>query len=543
MGLTRAGEYLGTPRYMAPEQVEGHPVDQRTDIYSLGLILYEMTTGDVPFVGTHTLQVMYQRVKDKPKNPKLHNPELPDDLVRVILRCLETKPEDRYQSAAEVLMDLGGPPPTTVFGPLPGVRPKWWQRWWMPAASGSLVLLAILLTIPSVRNAILRRPAPGTSSAGGIPAISQGKYVAVLPFRVLGEQSTLGYIAEGLMEALSAKLFQVKNIRVASAGDSREASKKDSLEKIGRALGANLLVQGSVQGAGDRIRITVSLDDLASNRRVWSGEFSGLSEDLLTLEDQIYGGLVAALELQLSQEEMARTTMHPTGNVEAYDLYLRGRTAMRGQQDVKNVEAAIGLYEQALKKDPSFALAYAGLADAGLKMYAEKKDSAWADRALKAAQEAQRLNDNLAEVHISLGSVYRATGKTAQAIAELDRALQLSPNSDEGYRRLGSAYLAAGRKQEAISSYQKAVDVNPYFWLNHNTLAARCCRWAKTKGRSRRFSGSRNSSPTMPWVTKTKDSCCCRRASSGNQSCRSSRPWTGNHTPAPTPIWGRPVFI
>jgi eukaryotic-like serine/threonine-protein kinase len=177
---------------------------------------------------------------------------------------------------------------------------------------------------------------------------------------------------------------------------------------------------------------------------------------------------VEALALKPTSEEAARATPHPTENFEAYDLYLKGRSAMRGQQDVKNIQGAITYYEDALKKDPNFALAYAGVADASLVMYHEKKDSFWSQKALAAAQQAERLNDNLPEVHFSLGNVYTASGKGAEAVSELKRALELAPNSDDGYRGLGKAYLALGQKDQALQAYQKAIDLNPYYWVNYN---------------------------------------------------------------------------
>src|SRR5208283_4043206 len=163
-------------------------------------------------------------------------------------------------------------------------------------------------------------------------------------------------------------------------------------------------------------------------------------------------------------------TTHPTDNVDAYDAYLRGRNAMRGQMNPKNLEAAIEYFNVALRKDPNFALAYTGLADASLRMYEEDKDSFWTDKALNAAKQAQALNDKLPEVHFALGSVYSATGQTAQAISELKRAQELAPNSDDGYRRLGNAYLAAGQEEQAIHTLEKAVEANPYYWVNFNSL-------------------------------------------------------------------------
>jgi tetratricopeptide (TPR) repeat protein len=163
-------------------------------------------------------------------------------------------------------------------------------------------------------------------------------------------------------------------------------------------------------------------------------------------------------------------TPRPTENVEAYDLYLHGRETMRNYQSTKEIEAALHFYEDALKKDSRFALAYAGVADASLGMYEKNKEPFWADKALAAAKQAEQTNDSLPEVHLAVGSVYLGTGRFAEAIEEMKRAVNLAPNSDEGYRGLASAYLRSGRKNEAIEAYEKAIQIAPYYWNNHNEL-------------------------------------------------------------------------
>lgn len=463
--VTRTGAVLGTPLYMSPEQVEGKPVDHRSDLYTFGLILYELLTGVLPFTGDTTFQLMYQRVHTVPKRPEVVIPDLPAYLSRICLKCLEKEPANRYQNAAEILADFDhkhGPTQTrTLQITLPVVSKKLSYI----AASALVLLLAGVLAIPAVRDFIFRRKPSGPNS--GIPSLSQGKFVAVLPMRVVGDQS-LNYVADGLTEELSAKLFQLRDMHTTSAAEVQKARPSNSLNEIARQLGVNLVVSGTIQGSGDRLRIIASLDNVSSGHRVWTQEFSGVQGDLLTLEDQIYGQLVDALALKPSNEEMARAASHPTENIEAYDLYLKGRNAMRGQQDIKNVQSALGFYEQALNKDHNFAIAYAGVADASLVMYHEKKDSFWSQKALAAAQQAARLNDNLPEVHFSLGNVYTASGKGAEAVSELKRALQLAPNSDDGYRGLGRAYLTLGQKDLALQAYQKAIDLNPYYWVNYN---------------------------------------------------------------------------
>jgi len=475
--VTRTGAVLGTPLYMSPEQVEGKPVDHRSDIYTYGLIFYEMLTGILPFTGDTTFQLMYQRVHQLPKRPELVIPELPPYLSRICLKCLEKEPAKRYQSASEILVDLEfkhAPTSTrTVQITLPVISKK------VSAVSAAAVvlLLAGLSAIPQVRDFLFRHKS--AESISGIPSLNRGKFVAVLPMRILGDQSALGYVADGLVEELSAKLFQLHDMHTASAAEVQKALPGNtspvppappSLNDVARHLGVNLVVSGTIQGSGDKLRIVANLDDVSGGRRVWTQEFSGVQGDLLTLEDQIYAGVVEALALKPTSEESARATPHPTENIEAYDLYLKGRSAIRGQQDVKNIQSAVGLYEQALKKDPTFALAYAGVAEASLIMYHEKKDSFWSQKALAAAQQAERLNDNLPEVHFSLGNVYTASGKGAEAVSELKRALQLAPNSDDGYRGLGKAYLALGQKDLALQAYQKAVEINPYYWVNYNSI-------------------------------------------------------------------------
>ncbi|MBI3406531.1 MAG: tetratricopeptide repeat protein [Acidobacteria bacterium] len=470
MHMTRTGEFLGTPRYMSPEQVEGKEINHRSDLYAFGLILYEMVTGESPFSGDSTLGVMYARVKSAPKDPRALNAEIPFYLSRIILRCLERNPDKRYQSAVEILHELQTPQSgqfsrsIQIKLPVPETR----RDWIIFAGVGALLLST--LAIPQVRHTIFRTGTKSGTNTSTISTPATAKFLAVLPFRILGDPASLQFVADGVVESLSAKLFQLKDVRVASSSAVEKAGNKDSHDKLARALGVNLLVDGTVQGTAERFRMQVSLEDVAAGKKIWTQEFTGVPADLLTLQDQVYAQLVTALSLSLSNEELARTSARPTENIDAYDLYLRGRNALRGQQDVKNLKDAISFFDQAIKKDASFAIAYAGLADADLRMYRETKENLWSEKSLGAAQQGQRLNDNLPEVHFALGSVYNARGQTAEAIAELKRALILSPNSDEGYRRLGDAYRASGRKEEATQAYEQAVQVNPYYWVNHNSL-------------------------------------------------------------------------
>jgi serine/threonine protein kinase/tetratricopeptide (TPR) repeat protein len=478
VAMTKTGAFLGTPRYMSPEQVEGKPADHRSDLYAYGLILYELVTGDVPFTGESTLKVMYQRVQEKPKSPKLVNPDLPNWLVRVILHCLERAPEARYQNAYEILADLQGGSRSgsavsragsqTVVIQIPEFAQRRWT-WWV---AGGVALLLLLLVIPPVRHLIFHSGGgggTGTSAVSGVPPLSTGRYVAVLPLQVLGDQARLGYLAQGIQEALSAKLFELKDVHVTSTDEASKADQSLPLPKIGRNLGANLLVLGTLQGSGDKVRIVVKVEDVADGKGVWSKEFDGVTDDLFTLEDEIYTQVVSALNVSPSNEETANAEARPTENIAAYDLYLRGQSSLR-KYDSKDIQVALDYFNQALKADHTFALAYTGIASASLRMYGNNKEGFWIQKAVGAAQQAEQLNDKLPEVHSTLGGVYIALGKNSEAVAELKRAISLAPNSDQVYRRMGSAYLAMGQATPAIEAFQKAIQLNPYYWVSQNEL-------------------------------------------------------------------------
>lgn len=203
--MTQTGAVLGAPRYMSPEQVEGKTTDGRSDLYAYGLILYEMVTGDVPFTGESTIGVMYQRLREKPKSPKVLNPEIPNWLVLIIMKCLEKDPADRYQSAYEILADLqvsqsgsGVSRGWSRHGSTVQIQiPEFASRRWSLAVGGVIVVLLVSLAIPAVRHAVLGGAGKACgSSISGVPPLSSGRFVAVLPLQVLGDPTQIGYIAQ-----------------------------------------------------------------------------------------------------------------------------------------------------------------------------------------------------------------------------------------------------------------------------------------------------------------------------------------------------------
>jgi tetratricopeptide (TPR) repeat protein len=478
--LTSPGSAVGTISYMSPEQARGEELDARTDLFSFGAVLYEMATGRMAFPGNSAAVVHDGILNRAPAPASQANKAIPAKMDEIIGKALEKDRKLRYQSAADIRTDLQRLKRDAESGQA-GTAGRTARNWRVSRARlvaivGGIVLLlgGLFFAIPKSRHLVMK-PAAETEMANvetveGLPPLNQGKYVAVLPFRVIGDAAKIGYVAEGLREALSVKLYQLKEVHVASSDDSGKIDTNASLPQIAKELGVNMLVTGMVQGSADQLRITVKLDNVAEKKVVWNEEFSGVPADLLTIEDKIYGKLAETLETNVSAEAIAAGTAHPTDNVDAYDSYLRGRNAMRGGMNTKNFQSAIDYFNTALRKDPKFALAYTGLADVSLRMYYENKDSFWTEKALHAAKQAQALDDKLPEAHLVLGSVYAETGQTAQGIAELRRAQELAPNSDDVYHRLGHAYLDAGQNEQAIQALKKAVELNPYYWVNQNWL-------------------------------------------------------------------------
>ena len=480
-GMTQTGAIVGTIEYMSPEQALGTTLDQRSDIFSVGLIFYELLTGKAPYEADTAIASLMKRTREEARSASDVDASVPKPLSAIVSRCLEREPDNRYHSVVELLQQLTtweANPAITAQAlskmiPHPIVRRSRLnldlpgQSWmWIAGA-----VLVIVLAIFSGRELVNRSETTSMQIAQGIPSLKQGKYVAILPLKRVGDEKTLGYVADGIQESLAARLFQLQEVHVASAtAVDQEAGKDLPLAKLANKLGVNLLLQGIVQGNSDQLRVTMSLDDATTGRRVWSQEFSGAAGDVLALEDQIYGNVSAALALKPTNEEQARVGSHPTENVKAYDLYLQGRNTLRNGHSQDAYKQAVGMFEQAIDKDPNFALAYTGLADSSLHMFSETKESIWAQKATLAAQQAQRLSSNLPEVHLSLGSVYSFTGKNTEAIAELKKALELAPNSDEAYRNLGDAYSRIGQSGDAIAAYQKAVAANTYNWANHIAL-------------------------------------------------------------------------
>jgi class 3 adenylate cyclase/TolB-like protein len=303
--------------------------------------------------------------------------------------------------SSEVPQSSSGTHTHTVQIHLPQIS----RRVGLLAAGCVLVAIALAFAMPRVSGWFINLQSGGCNPPPGIPCLRDGKHLAVLPFVAEGDRNTLGYIGEGLGEELSRKLSALRGLQVVSTAPIEAAAAKHAVdlkaspEAIARNLGSNLIVQGTVVEAGGWVHVNVSLQDVADRRLLWrSRDFSDAVADvnLLDRADQIYGQIVKYLKLKPTKEEQARAA-RPTDQIEAYDLYLKGRNAAHNSRDVTVLRSAIDSYDEAVKKDPHFALAYSGLADANRAMYRETKDVAWAKKALVAAQHADSLNREAGE--------------------------------------------------------------------------------------------------------------------------------------------------
>ena len=458
ISLQDMGPVAGTLPYLAPEILHGRPASAATDLWGAGVILHEIATGELPFTGNTAFELSVAILMDS----KASIPKVPSELRAIVGRCLEKEPSRRYSRARELCEDLRAAAAGWRQAPAPPIQIR--GRRWL-AAGGLLIGALLTVGILSVGVEFLRHSA-AVSRTTSIP---ERKVIAVVPFQALGDPEYARLVAEDLAESLSARLSEVASVTVIPPADLQSLPKERPIDDVAREMGATLEATGVVKCAGNNIRVLVTLGNLDNRRQLWTREFSADRKEVMLLEDRVFSSVASALRLPDRSADPFAGEARPVSS-DSYDLYLYGRDAIRSYKGSADIARAIGYYDQALKRDPQFALAYAGLADASLDMYEEHKESFWAAKALHAASEAVRLSPRLAEAHLALGSGYLSTGRTKEAVTEFKQALQLQPKSDEGYRRLGSALLAMGQTHEALAAYERAIQIGPYYPDNFQML-------------------------------------------------------------------------
>jgi serine/threonine-protein kinase len=470
---TAAGAVLGTAGYMSPEQARGRPVDYRCDQFTLGAILYEMATGCQAFHRETPAQTIAAIIEDPPELISARNPGLPPPVRWIIERCLAKDPGERYASTLDLARELRSLrehlPEVAGSGSSPGV-----------AAPGSLVRAPRLLSRRAwvslgIALAVLVVVVGGPLLGRLRPPLPSQKQLAVLPFANASGGPEAGIFGDGLVETLTTKLTQLERFQgallVVPASEVRAAG-VTSAGSARRAFGVTLVVTGSIQRSGDAIRLTANLVDAVSLRQLRAVVVDARPDDLRLLQDGLVRRVADMLELELPREAGQVLAAGETTVAGAWELYVRGRGHLQRYEDAASLDRAIAAFQQALQRDPQYALAYAGLGEAHLRRYEISPDPESVELAEKACRRALEINELLAPVHITLGLVRTATGRAEEALAGFQRALALDPSSGDAQRGLAAAHDALGRRTDAEAAYEKAIAGQPAYWGNHSHLGA-----------------------------------------------------------------------
>ena len=485
---TETGVVLGTVPYMSPEQVLGQELDHRTDLFSLGVVLYEMATGRLPFAGGSVSQTMDRILHAQPEAIARLNYNVPEELERIVRKCLEKDRERRYQSARELQIDLRNlkRDAETAKAPAEKAMPKWQTKprhlAFAGLASGLLALCGIGLYL-----GVWRGPPIGS--------------IAVLPFVNASTDANAEYLSDGISESLINSLSQLPDLKVISLSSVLHyKGKQIDPEAVGRELGVHAVLVGRLVQRGDGLSISAELVDARDKSHIWGEQYSRKLVDVLMVQEEISKEISEKLRLRLSGEERKRLSKRFTKNTEAYQDYLRGRYYWN-KRTQEGYKRAIDHFEQAIDKDPTYALAYTGLADCyglrGLREGGLSPTEAFA-KAKESSTRALGIDDTLAEAHTSLaftllfydwdwwaaerefkrgielnpnysivhqwyGTYLSAMERHGEAIAEKKQAQELDPLSLVINRSVGWTFYFARHYDQAIEQYRKTLDLDPNF--------------------------------------------------------------------------------
>jgi len=399
---------VGTLAYIAPEQLHGSPADPRSDVFSLGVVLYEMATGRRPFTGGSAAALIASVLHDSPVPPTRLNDAYPPRLDRIVARCLDKDPRYRPASASELCWEL-----ELLQGEVGAER-------------------------------------------------RSGRSVAVLPFADLSREKDQEYFCEGIAEEILLALSRVKDLHVASRSSSFRFGKADvDVREIGGRLGVGALVHGSVRRSGDRVRVTAELADVADGFRIWAERYDREMSDIFAIQEEIAQSIVEALELTLSSREREALARPAAANAEAYDLYLRGRQSFY-LYSRKGMRAALEMFSRAMQQDPGYARAYAGVAHCRAFLYQNAGGHEVDLREAEAASlKALELDAELAEAHASRGVVLSMQGRHAESEQQFETAIRANPNLFEAHYFFARALFAQGKHEPAGREYQEAMRIRP----------------------------------------------------------------------------------
>jgi len=458
----------GTPAYMAPEVLLEKEVDQRADLFSLGVVFYEALTGRHPFRASSWVATSSRILNENPPPPGQFNSKIPAELDRIIAKMLGKDPAERYATAADLLVDLravqrvlGRPVSLPTLVPRVGYRRKW--------LAGVALVITVFLGVgflPPVRHWL--------SSSLFPPVLPGSKNLAVLPFRVIGGGPETQAFSDGITETLTAKLTQLTathNLQVVPAAELR-GRKVSTTTDARREFGISLVLDGTLQYSGDKVRVNYALVDAAALRQLRTGTITVDLSDPFGVQDEVVQAAVTMLELQLAPQERQNLESHGTQSASAYEFYLQGRGYLQNYDKPENIDHAINVFQRALSGDPNYALAHAGLGEAFWRKYDSRKETTLVDSARHHCEVALEADPKPAAAHVCLGIVYNATGEYGKAAAEFERALALEPTSDAAYRGLAFAFEQQSKPADAEKTYGRAIELRPNYWAGYSWLGA-----------------------------------------------------------------------
>jgi TolB-like protein/Flp pilus assembly protein TadD/predicted Ser/Thr protein kinase len=468
MKLTRTSSTVGTLAYMAPEQIQGGEVDARSDIFSFGIVVFEMLTGHVPFRGEHDAAMMYSILNEQPQSLRQHRDDCPPDLDRIILRALEKDPEDRYQHIDDMLSELRrlqkqttrvirppdeqerGNVPAAVrlaTGPVAIERPRSPRRrlrvMLIAGAAVLIVVIGLFLLIQTPKETI-------TS-------------MAVLPFVNVSGDANVEYLSDGFTEGLINTLSKLPGIRMMSSRSVFKFKGKDTdPQKAAQELHVGAVLTGRILQHGDELSISAELINAQDNSHIWGNQYDRKASDLIAVQATISREISDQLKVAMTGDQQKRFAALPTQNVEAYQLFLKGRFSLNKRSE-EGFEKAIGYFQSAVALDPSFALAYAGLAQTYVLKgsYFLLPTEKAIDSVRGSARKALELDESIGEAHAALASVGEWRWDWNSAAKEYQRSIELSPNFATGHQWYGEFLSAMGRGEEGLAEIQKAQELDP----------------------------------------------------------------------------------